>query len=199
MEDHIFMQASLAGSLDEPVKEGQGSKVCMFIKSTTSVSLAWRCDTSASAPGPADRTVPQECPDGRGLQKKKCHHELALTAKLPRSAWTTWSLSWRILFSSCHWVGCWKTDPARTGRTEWPVLVFYYFTYFRKSEHWCGSAAVRKGSSTGWHGLGLGFWPKLLHGVAQWVNKGGKADSPSPALMTQQVFSPLIHAVEINL
>lgn len=68
MEDYIFMQESLAGSLDESVKEEQGSMLCMFIRSTTCVSLAWRCDISASAP--ADRTVPQEFPDGRGLQNK---------------------------------------------------------------------------------------------------------------------------------
>lgn len=86
MKDYIFMQESLVGSLDESVKEGQGAKVCMFIKSTISVSLAWICDISASAPGPADRTVPQEFPDGRGLQNKKCHHEAALTTKLPCSA-----------------------------------------------------------------------------------------------------------------
>lgn len=64
------MQERLAGSLAESVKEGQGSKVCMFIRSTTSVSLAWRRDISASAPGPADRTVPQEFPNGRGLQNQ---------------------------------------------------------------------------------------------------------------------------------
>lgn len=60
MEDYIFMQESLA----ESVKEGQGTKVSMFIRSTTSVSLAWSCDLhiSASAPGLADRTVPQEFP-----------------------------------------------------------------------------------------------------------------------------------------
>lgn len=70
MEDYIFMQESLAGSLDESVKEEQGSMVRMFIRSTSSVSLAWRCDISASAPRPADRTVLQEFPDGRGLQNK---------------------------------------------------------------------------------------------------------------------------------
>lgn len=70
MEDYIFMQESLAGSLDESVKEGQGSKGCVFVRSTTSVPFAWRCDISASAPGPADTTVPQEFPDGRSFQKK---------------------------------------------------------------------------------------------------------------------------------
>lgn len=150
MEDYIFMQESLAGSLDESVKEEQGSMVCVFIRSTSSVSLAWRCDISASAPGSADRTVPQEFPDGRGLQNKNATMNQPNYTKLPRSAWTTWGLNQRFRFSSCYWVGCWKTDPARTGRTEWPVLVFYYFTYFGKSEHWCGSAAVREGILTGW-------------------------------------------------
>lgn len=78
MEDYIFMQEYLAGSLDESVTEGQGSKVCMFIRSTTAVSSAWRCDISASAPGPADRIVPQEFPDGRGLQNKNATTNLHL-------------------------------------------------------------------------------------------------------------------------
>lgn len=79
--------------------------------------------------------------------------------------------------------------------------LFWYFIFhtFQKSEHWCGSAAVREGTLDRLTGSVLDFWPKLLHGIAQWVNKEGKADSPSPALMTQQVFSLLIHNMEISL
>lgn len=87
----------------------------------------------------------KNAPDGRGLQNKNAtmNQHLQPYFHVQPEQLEAWIKDFS--FPVATGLGAEKHILQEQVRTEWVVLVFYYFTCFWKSEHWCGSAAVREG------------------------------------------------------